>query len=77
MAGGAEIPPFARESEQVLVPTGVAADPGKALGKVGAAEERHHDPADDRAIEAVLLLVPLCVARLELGEVGLHALVEG
>ena len=59
------------------MPAGVAADPGKAFGQVPAAEELLHDPADDRAVEAVLLLIARWAARLALGEVGLHALVEG
>jgi hypothetical protein len=59
------------------VPAGVAADPGKASGQVPTAEELLHDPADHWAVETVLLLIARGVARLELGEVGLHALVEG
>lgn len=59
------------------MPAGVAPDPGKAFGEVPAPEELRHDPADDRTVEAVLLLVPLCVDCLEFGEVILHALIEG
>ena len=59
------------------MPAGVAADPGKASGQVPTAEELLHDPADHWAVETVLLLIARGVARLELGEVGLHALVEG
>ena len=59
------------------MPTCIATDPGEAFGQVPAAEKLLHDPADDRTVEAVLLLVPLCVDCLEFGEVILHALIEG
>jgi hypothetical protein len=65
------------ERQEVLVPAGIAANPGEAFGQVLAAEKLLHDPADDRTVEAVLLLVPLCVDCLEFGEVILHALIEG
>ena len=77
VAGGAEVPPFARERQEILVPTRITPHPGEPLGEVAAREEFLHDAADDGAVEAVLFLVPGGIGCLEFAEVGLHALVEG
>ena len=77
MPGGAEVSPLARERQQILVPAGVAADPGEPLGEVAAGEAFLDGPADHWTIDPVLLLIPRGVARLEFGAMCLRALVEG
>jgi hypothetical protein len=76
MAGGAEVPPFTRERQQKLVSARVAPDPSEPLGEVTAREVFLDDAPNGRSVEAVLLLIPRSVARLELGKVGVHTLVE-
>ncbi len=46
MAGRAEVSAFAREGEEVFVPTGITPDPGEALRKVATREELLHNVAD-------------------------------
>jgi len=77
VAGWAEVPALAGEAEEVFVPTGITADSSKPSSQIPADEEFFGHATDDRPVEAVLLLVPGWIARFELGEVFLHALVEG
>ena len=77
VAGGAEVPPFAGERQQVLVPARIAPDARESLGEVAAGEELLHNAPNDRPIEALLVLVPGGIRLLECGEVRLDALVRG
>jgi len=52
------------------------ADPGEAFGQVPTEEELLDHAADNRPVEAVVLLVPGGIRCLERGEVCPHALVE-
>jgi len=77
VAGGAGIPTVAGQRQQVLVPARVAPDTSEPFGEVAAGKEFLDHAAKDRPVEAVLLLIPRSVARLDLGDVRLHTLVEG
>jgi hypothetical protein len=77
MAGGAEVPTLAGEGEEVLVPTGITADSSKPPREIATTEELLDNVADDQPVETILPLVPVGIGRFELGEVLLHALVEG
>jgi hypothetical protein len=77
VAGGIEVSPLAREGQEVFVPARIAPNSSESPCEVPAEEEFLDHPADDWAVESVLLLIAGCVAPLELGKMFLHTLVEG
>lgn len=52
-------------------------DPSKPPGEVSALQELLDDLADDGAVEAESLLIPLWIDGFKLGKVLRHRLVEG
>jgi len=76
VAARAEIPAFAREREQVLVGTGVAADAGEAVLQHAAGKELVGDLRHDGAPRAVLARKALIVDRLQAVQVVRHQLKE-
>ena len=65
VAGGAEVPPLAGEGQKVFMCAPAAAHAGKATMQVSAVQILVNDLADDRAPEAILLLVGIVINALE------------
>jgi hypothetical protein len=51
--------------KEVLVPAGITPDSGETFREVPTREKLLHDAADDRPVEAVLLLIPGGIGCLE------------